>query len=293
MSAAAPGGAHQMRTPVKSDQQGSMHQQKAPVLSNRKVAPDIFLMTVRSPDMVALGRPGQFLHLRVGGSGDPLLRRPLSIFSLDERRQEMGLLYRRVGPGTRILSGLQPGSELDLIGPLGRAFSLLPGIEKALLVAGGLGIAPLFCLAQNLAGKGVPVHFLLGARCRDELLFRRRLEALGVKMELSTDDGSEGFHGLVTGLLQRVLDRDRPSAGSCMLFVTGPQPMMRAVAVLARRHRLEAQFSLERHMACGVGACWGCVVRCRDGRGRPVYRRACTDGPVFGLAELDWGRPPG
>jgi len=278
---------------VSSDRQGTIVQQRVPVLSNREAAPDVFLMEICSPDVVALGRPGQFLHLRVSGSGGPLLRRPLSIFSRDESSGTAGLLYRQVGPGTRLLAGLAPGSELDLVGPLGRAFDPPPGMEKALLVAGGLGVAPLFCLAQELTAGGVPVDFLLGAVRREELLCRDRLETLGVRLELSTDDGSQGFHGLVTGLLEQVLERDRPAPETCALFVTGPEPMMKAAARLARRYRLRAQFSLERHMACGMGACWGCAVRCLDERGRPVYRRVCTDGPVFDLAALDWGLPQG
>jgi dihydroorotate dehydrogenase electron transfer subunit len=278
---------------VNSDRQGTIVQQLAPVLSNREEAPDIFLMEVRSPDVVALGRPGQFLHLRVSGNEGPLLRRPLSLFSRDESSGTAGLLYRRVGPGTRLLAGLVPGSGLDLVGPLGRAFDPPPGMEKALLVAGGLGVAPLFCLAQELTARDVPVDFLLGASRREELLCRDRLEALGVRLELSTDDGSQGFHGLVTGLLERVLERDRPAPETCALFVTGPEPMMKAAALLARRYRLRAQFSLERHMACGMGACWGCAVRCLDERGRPVYRRVCADGPVFDLAALNWELPQG
>ena len=278
---------------MKSDRQEIIKQQKAPILSNREVAPDVFLMEVRSPDVIALGRPGQFLHLRVSGNDEPLLRRPLSIFSRNAVEGTMGLLFRRVGPGTRLLSERSPGSDLDLIGPLGRAFYPPPGIGEALLVAGGLGVAPLFFLAQDLVGKGIAVHFLLGATGREELFCRDRLQDLGVRLDVSTDDGSQGFHGLVTGLLEQVLERDRPSSERCALFVTGPQPMMKTAAALAHRHRLEAQFSLERHMACGLGACWGCVVRCRNEQGRLVYRRVCIDGPVFDLRELDWGLPPG
>jgi dihydroorotate dehydrogenase electron transfer subunit len=278
-----------MRAPVDSERQKSIKQLKIPILMCREVAADIFLLEARSPDLVALGRPGQFLHLRVSGNDQPLLRRPLSIFSRNEAEATVGILFRRVGPGTRILSRLPPGSELDLIGPLGRAFSPPPGIEEALLVAGGLGVAPLSFLAQDLVGRGIAVRFLLGATRREELLCREHLQALGVRLDPSTDDGSEGFHGLVTGLLEQVLAQASPSAERCALFATGPEPMMRTVASLARRHGLRAQFSLERHMACGVGACWGCAVRCRDRQGRPVYRRVCVDGPVFDLSELDWG----
>jgi len=277
---------------VKSDKRPVVLQQRAPVLKNREVAPDIYLMEVYSSELVALGRPGQFLHLRVRADNGPLLRRPLSLFSRDEPGATVGLLYRRVGAGTRILSALPPGAELDLVGPLGRGFSPPPGIERALLVAGGLGLAPLFFLAQEFIAQGVAVSFLLGAVCREQLLCTDRLRAMGVTLDVSTDDGSEGFQGLVTALLEDVIGRRTFEPQGCCLFVTGPEPMMIAVASLARRHGLPAQFSLERHMACGLGACWGCVVRCRDEHGRPVYRRVCADGPVFDLADLPWGLTP-
>ncbi len=277
---------------MKSDQRPMVMQQRAPILINREVAPDVYLMEVYSSELVALGRPGQFLHLRVPAGNGLLLRRPLSLFSRDEAGSAVGLLYRRVGAGTRILSGLPPGAELDLVGPLGRGFCPTPGVERALLLAGGLGVAPLFFLAQDLTAQGVEVRFLLGATCREQLLCRDRLRDMGVSLEVSTDDGSEGFHGLVTVLLEDVISRQAFDPQGCGLFVTGPEPMMITVASLARQHGLRAQFSLERHMACGLGACWGCVVRCRDEHGRAVYRRVCADGPVFDLKDLPWGLTP-
>jgi dihydroorotate dehydrogenase electron transfer subunit len=263
-------------------------QQKARILSNEAVVPDTFLMEIHSPELIALGQPGQFLHLRVGRKDDFLLRRPLSLFSRGEERSAIGLLYRIVGQGTRLLSRMVPGQGLDLVGPLGRSFSVPGGTDTAILVAGGLGVAPLFFLAQDLVRRGMPVHFLLGARSRQQLLCEDRLQALGVHLAVSTDDGSKGFPGLVTGLLEDVLGRGDLAGRSPCLYVTGPEPMMKAVAGQAHGRRLPAQFSLERHMACGVGACLGCVLRGRTERGDPVYRRVCLDGPVFHLEELPW-----
>jgi dihydroorotate dehydrogenase electron transfer subunit len=274
--------------PNRNSEERLVIQQRARILKNEKVAPEIFLMEIRTPQVIALGRPGQFLHLRLGEDNGVLLRRPLSIFSRDPGRGAAGILYQRVGRGTQILSGMKPGEDVDILGPLGRAFDLPPERKTAVLVAGGLGVAPLFFLAQDLICRGVSVRFLLGARCKDLLLCVSELRAMGVRLNISTDDGSEGFHGLVTELLGNVLAEERFDPFSCGIYATGPEPMMKKAAFQARRYGLAAQFSLERHMACGLGACLGCVVRCRDEQGAPVYRRVCTDGPVFGLEELPW-----
>lgn len=267
-----------------------MIQQQARILVKEEVAPGVYLLEVDSPHIIALGRPGQFLYLRPGRTSDPLLRRPVSIFSIDRGRGAVGLLFRLVGRGTEALSRMAPGAMLDLLGPLGRGFSLPPGIGQALLVAGGLGVAPLFFLAQILVEEKVPVRFLLGARRKEELLCVDRLQALQVALSVSTDDGSEGFAGQVTDLLEEVIRREGCDSEGCCIYSTGPESMMATVASLARRGGFPAQFSLERHMACGVGACQGCAIRGRSDDGSLVYRRVCADGPVFHREELLWSQ---
>jgi dihydroorotate dehydrogenase electron transfer subunit len=260
--------------------------QRAAILARKEVASGIYSIQVHAPQVVALGQPGQFVHIRPGAGTDPLLRRPLSLFSRDLKGGVLGLLFRVVGKGTQVLSQMKTGQSLDLMGPLGRGFSVPSWTRETLLVAGGLGVAPLFFLAQDLVQRKLTVRFLLGARRREELLCRERLEAMGVKLMVSTDDGSEGFCGLVSELLETVLRRDSLDPEATLLYATGPEPMLTRVASLARTSGFDAQFSLERHMACGMGVCLGCVVRCLSRDGDQVYRRVCTDGPVFHLEEL-------
>ena len=266
----------------------SVLQQKARISSNREVAGGVFQMEIHSPWLVSSGLPGQFVSLRVGDGLVPLLRRPLSIFMTDSEAGSVGLLFRVVGRGTELLSRMKAGELLDLIGPLGRGFSVSSETKKVFIAAGGLGVAPLFFLAQVLLGRGVSVQFLLGAKEEGQLLCCDELRAMGVELHISTDDGSRGFHGFVTELLEEMLGKDGLDPQTPAICATGPEAMMKRIAALAREQEIPAQFSLERHMACGMGACLGCVMRCRSEDGGPVYRRVCADGPVFDLEEIPW-----
>jgi len=261
-------------------------QQKFQILAKEEVTSGVFLVEAHSPLVVSRAQPGQFLHLRVGEGPDPLLRRPLSIFKTDPGKGAVGLLFRVVGKGTRALSRMAVGEALDLMGPLGRGFSVPPGTSTALLVAGGLGVAPLFFLAESLIQKGISIRFLLGAKTQDQLLCRHQLLSLGADLLVSTDDGSDGFPGLVTQLLEELLRGENFDSRSTLVCSAGPEPMLARVASLARQFRISAQFSMERRMACGVGACLGCVLLCRSQAEGRVYRRVCVDGPVFGLEEV-------
>ena len=263
-----------------------MIQQKAQILANDQVAPGVFLVEIYSPQVASRAQPGQFLHLRVAEGPEPLLRRPMSVFRVDAEKGIVGLLFRAVGRGTRALGQKGVGEVLDIIGPLGRGFSVLPGVRTVLAVAGGLGVAPLFFLAAVLVHRKITVRFFLGAKTKSRLLCRRRLEGLGAHLLVSTDDGSEGFHGLITQLLEERLQQGSFQADSTLICSAGPEPMLAQVALLACRYGLPGQISLERQMACGVGACWGCVVPCRAHDGHRQYRRVCIDGPVFGHQEI-------
>jgi dihydroorotate dehydrogenase electron transfer subunit len=261
-------------------------QENTKVLANVDIAPGIFLMTVLSPQVASRAQPGQFLHLRVGAGADPLLRRPMSIFRVNAQKGQVSLLFRVKGRGTRALSAIREGETLDLIGPLGRGFSVPSGTCMVLLVAGGLGVAPLFFLAETLLKKATSVMFLMGAKSREKLVAREELRVLGVPLLVSTDDGSEGFRGLVTELLDKTLLEKSLDPQGSLLCSAGPQPMLSTVVALARRSGMVGQISMERHMACGLGACWGCVVCCRSSGGQREYRRVCTDGPVFHMEEI-------
>jgi dihydroorotate dehydrogenase electron transfer subunit len=153
-----------------------------------------------------------------------------------------------------------------------------------------MGVAPLFFLAESLMGRGVSLRFLLGAKTKEQLVCGSQLRSLGAHLLVSTEDGSEGFSGLVTQLLEKLLRQEKFDPRATFVCSAGPEPMLTQVASLARQFKILGQISMERQMGCGVGACLGCVVLCRAQGGRREYRRVCVDGPVFGLQEVVWER---
>lgn len=263
-----------------------MYTGRVKIIGNEKVAEGYYRMRLACPAIARRARPGQFVSLRVSGGCDPLLRRPFGVHRVASG--QLDVLYEVVGPGTRLLAQRARGESLDIVGPLGNGF-ILPKRQSAartVLVAGGMGVAPLLYLAQKLAegqprmGKKKPV-VLIGAKTRRGILCDREFRALGCEVTIATDDGSRGFRGRVSDALNRFFstrDRRPPT-----IFACGPHPMLQEVARIAARRSLDAQVSLEAHMACGIGACLGCVVRTVNGD-----KRVCKEGPVFAAHEIVW-----
>lgn len=260
-------------------------QTKAKIISNKRFKDNYWHLELDSGMIAGPALPGQFVNIKVSDGITPLLRRPLSIHGAEGPRVKF--FYEVLGPGTRLLSGRKPGEFLDVIGPLGNGFSLSgkgrrPGPRQAILVAGGMGVAPLLFLAKKI--KSSKPLVLIGARSKDTVLCSREFKALGCAVKIATDDGSLGFKGRVTEFLEEVLQRETArSAGRSAIFACGPQPMLKAVSKIACANNIDSQLSLEEHMACGIGACLGCVVATKSG-----YKRVCKDGPVFSGKELTW-----
>lgn len=254
------------------------------VLGNDRVAEGVGLLVLEAPRIAASVRPGQFAHLRIERGSDFILRRPFSVHRASEERIEV--LYQVLGRGTRRLAESRRGDRMDAIGPLGTGWDVPDGVGHVLLVAGGLGAAPLGMLAESLAERGVAVSVALGAPTAERLVARELFERVARRVEVATDDGSAGEAGFVTLVSERLIAEDRPG----MVCVCGPEVMARAVAAQAAAARVGCRVSLERLMACGVGACLSCVVSTRSGQ-----KRACCDGPVFDAEEVLWDdaeRPP-
>lgn len=264
------------------------------ILSNQELSPGTYRMRILAPGFVADSKPGQFLMIRVSGGFEPLLRRPFGIFRTGflpadcqglPDKEYVEILYKVIGHGTSILKGLHQGDRVEVLGPLGNGFDIQPATEQ-ILVGGGIGLVPLYMLARQLVKTG-NVRLLMGGRCRDDILAVTEFERLGVATYVSTDDGSLGEEGLVTDVLQRKLEKF-PSA---MVYACGPMPMLRAVHELCRARNVALQVSLEAFMACGVGACLGCVVK---GAGHsdsdPHYLCTCKEGPVFRADQLEWDK---
>ncbi len=251
------------------------------VIKQRPLGPDLRLLRLVAPQTAPAARAGQFVMLRPASGRDPLLARPFSIHRVEA--DELHILYRVVGRGTRLLARAGPGMELELWGPLGRGFGL--DWRRPLLVAGGLGVAALVLAAGQAVAGGARPRMLLGlatARGLGGLLdyLDNVLSGLGVDLELASEDGSRGAQGLVTDLLP-------PRLARCDgVLACGPLAMLQAVAGRAGRAGLACQVSLEAPMACGVGACLGCALP-RSGGG---YLRVCREGPVVEAGLVDWRR---
>jgi dihydroorotate dehydrogenase electron transfer subunit len=243
------------------------------------------LLTFRHPEVAHEGRAGQFVMIKASTASEPLLRRPFSLMAVDPAQDTFTLFLKSVGPGSRALADLRPGEAAACLGPLGRPFDPPPGREP-LMVAGGYGIAPFHLLSRTLLARGVRPRLFYGGRGAGDLQILDLFEAMGVPMALSTDDGTRGHAGRVTGPLEAYLDR---APGPVGLLACGPDPMLHAVARIAERRGLPAQVSLDPWMGCGIGTCLGCVVPIqRAGETRPKFRCACTEGPVFDAREVVW-----
>ncbi|MBM3247816.1 MAG: dihydroorotate dehydrogenase electron transfer subunit [Candidatus Omnitrophica bacterium] len=261
-----------------------MFQIKAKVIKNIEVMPDYYKMVLDAPSIAKSAKPGQFVNVLVGDKFEPLLRRPFSIHRISNQKpvtsNQIEILYAVVGNGSEILSQKKSGAYLDVMGPLGNGFSMLD-TKYSILVAGGMGIAPLLFLAETTRVQypASRIQILIGARTKNQILCEKEFKDLSCEVKIATDDGSFGFRGLVTELLKKLLrtiDR-RPST----IFACGPKPMLKEVTSISKRYNIAAQVSLEEHMACGIGACFGCVVNTKHG-----YKRVCKEGPVFDAKEV-------
>lgn len=262
----------------------------ARVLANDAIGGDHWILTLSTPGDLSAVRAGAFLHVKVDPGPFPLFRRAYSILSAG--RDEVELLYKVTGTGTQLLSRRRVGDSISVMGPLGNGFTTPAAGELALLVAGGVGVPPILRWARNLLADGVharDIVILFGARTREELVLRDRLLALGVALEFSTDDGTEGHHGRVTDLLTRHLEQARKTGRRARFYACGPTPMLVACSRIATLHDQPGELALETPMPCGSGVCLGCIIPVRARAGdAPEYRRICTDGPIFDAREVVW-----
>jgi dihydroorotate dehydrogenase electron transfer subunit len=238
----------------------------ATVTSKREVARDMFVVAMHAPEIAASVRAGQFVN--VGWSSGPLLRRPFSVYRVDDDRIE--IVLKAVGDGTSQLLALQPGDRLSCLGPLGHGFDLGAGPRSVVLVSGGLGVAPMPLAAKEAMALGLRVTWVHGARSADELC----RESEGHDVIWATDDGSKGFAGTAVAAAR---DAD-------LVLACGPNRMLGAVA----DRWPDAMVAVETYMACGTGVCLGCAVPLKRGG----YDRACKEGPVYRAADIDWASLP-
>ncbi len=297
-----------------------MYKELCKIIENKQVAPGHFVLKLKTASIAKMAQPGQFVQILCSmDSMDPLLPRPFSF--LDVEKNVISILYHVVGKGTGILSKLEKGKSLSVLGPLGNGFDRRletadqrPQTKKmkkrAILVGGGVGIPPLYHLAKTLINEKVleknEIEVFLGARNKSLLLCESDFKKLGVKISVATNDGSKGHKGFVTQLLTQSLQS--PVSGlQSMVYTCGPTVMMKAVSLVSAEFNTPCQVSVEVPMACGFGACLGCAIKVRletanqrqqtKSLQSPVsslqsqnfrYAIACTEGPVFKGSEIVW-----
>lgn len=247
---------------------------KAVIAGNVEIAQDIYSMWIDAPDIAQEAKPGQFVSL-YSRDGSKLLPRPISICEIDKDQGKIRLVYRIAGNGTREFAGMNTAESIEAMGPLGNGFSLEG--KKALLIGGGIGIPPMLELAKQLHCEK---QMVLGYR--DITFLEEEFEAYG-KVYISTEDGSKGTKGnVIDAIKENNLDAD-------IIFACGPTPMLRGVKAFATEREIKAQLSLEERMACGIGACLGCVCKTKeiDHHSNVKNKRICKDGPVFYAEEVE------
>ncbi len=261
------------------------------VFRNEAVQRDYFLMKVTLPSSFIEPLPGQFVMIRIAGLQDPFLSGPISIYSFTPGKSNSAieLPYRVVGKGTQILAGLIKGSQVEISGPLGGSYRIDANKKNIVLIAGGIGVAPLSLLAQYLCKTACheadAMTFYLGAQTADAVAGLDHLRKYCYKIIVCTDDGTLGEKLLVTAAFQKDIKKYAPDQTA--IYACGPKPMLRSLSTILDG-KYFCQVSLEERMACGVGACVGCAVAIKDENGKKAYLRVCADGPVFDLQKVIW-----
>lgn len=255
-------------------------EEKSRVLRNENVGPRLYFLELDSPRIAPLVKPGQFVHMKLNGFGEHILRRPFSVLDTNPQQGTLTILYQVVGEGTQFMSGVASGHEFDLIGSIGRGWDVPTSGQRVLIVGGGVGSAPLFMLSKQAKEAGAQVDVVIGAASRAALVtYDLYREIHGDTLSCATDDGSFGAMGFCTSPVKELLAKNTYNC----VYVCGPEPLMRAIARLSAEAGVPCQVSMEKRMACGVGACLSCVVETVDGR-----KRACVDGPIFEAEKVVW-----
>jgi dihydroorotate dehydrogenase electron transfer subunit len=246
------------------------------VIANKRLNNDFFLIELSGDQKLPEIKPGQFAQVKIEGSPETFLRRPISVHDVDFGRNTFKLLVQVAGKGTKQISLCKNGDYLNLILPLGNSFSMPETGERILLIGGGCGVAPLLFLAKTLKHNGHSPDILLGFRNTDRIIEYEQYLKIG-KVFLTTEDGSMGEKGYVTG--HSLLESDSWDRVYCC----GPESMMKAVAKWSKKQKIECEVSLENLMACGIGVCLCCVVDTVKG-----HLCTCVDGPIFNINDLKW-----
>lgn len=244
------------------------------ILENIKIGVDVWKMVIKAPKQASTAKVGMFCNVKVNNTTAPFLRRPISYAGFDAEKGTVDLLYRVVGEGTKLMTNLKAGEFINILGPLGTSFK--PS-NNMLLVGGGVGIAPMLCMASKLE-EGQKATVLLGFKDKTENFWAELFKDYPVKVHITTDDGSLGTKGYPTAVMADICAEEKIET----IHTCGPTPMMKSVAAIAQALNVKCEVSLEEHMGCGTGGCFGCGCH---GKGGKRYK-VCTHGPVFKAEEV-------
>jgi len=250
----------------------------AKIISNQKIAKNIYLLCLESEEIATNIKPGQFLMLKVSPFMDSILRRPFSI-CLIEPMNKVFILYKIRGKVTKLMSVMKEGEYISVIGPLGKSFNIPKNRSHIVLLAGGIGIAPLIFLGHQFKEK--KITFIAGYNTVDEIIDLKKLLIYEYSYFIATEDGSLGFHGTAVELFQHYIkDKD---FSNLIVVSCGPIAMLKKVVDITKKIKIPCYVFLETRMACGIGLCQGCVIE-----GKQRYLRVCKEGPVFCAEEICW-----
>lgn len=259
---------------------GIVLEREGTVRDNQSLTDTLWLIKIDVDDIGENLEPGQFVHIQLPGMEGHILRRPFSVYYTENDKKTLVILYQVVGFGSAHMTTLGKGDLVSVMGPIGHGWIAPESASRALLVAGGVGGAPLYLFAESLVKSGIEVEVVLGAQTAQSLVVEERYEnLLGKGVSVATDNGSKGHHGFCTDLVSKHIADNAYDFVACC----GPEPMMRIVSDIALQARIKTFVSLEKRMACGIGACLSCIVETTNGR-----KRSCIDGPVFNAAEVIW-----
>ncbi len=245
---------------------------------------EYFLFSLESPLIARDAKPGQFLMVRVSANIHPLLRRPFSIFSVEDKNVE--IFFQKVGLGTQLLSEKREGSTIDIIGPLGKGFTVKKGNQDkaSALIGGGRGIAPLYFLAQKIKTLGGRPRVFYGGKTIQDLPIRERFQKNETPLSCATEDGSFGKRGQITEVFEAALDN---GFSASQIYACGPELMLKKIAEIAAAKDIPAELSLESVMGCGFGVCWGCVKKIKKDQ-ESGWHKICEEGPVLKAEDIIW-----
>lgn len=247
------------------------------IVSKENIAKGVFSIWVSCKDIAEQAKPGQFVDVKCS---DFTLRRPISICEIDAENGKIRLVFEIRGDGTDWLSGKNAGECIDILGPLGNGFTFKNTDVPAVFVGGGIGVPPLLAAAKKY-GKNAAA--ILGFRSANAVILDKDFRKNGADVKICTDDGTYGYHGVVTAPLE-----ERISKFNCaVVYACGPKPMLKAVAELCGKNGIKCFVSMEERMACGVGACLCCACKVKSG-GAEHYRHVCKDGPIFDASAIVW-----